>query len=513
MRTKNSLKNILVSITSQVIIALLGFISRKIFLDSLGPQYLGVNGLLTNVLAMLALVESGIGTSIIFSLYKPLAENDKPKIIALIQLYKKAYFIIAIFILILSIVLFPFLGYLIKDSESIPYLATAYFIFVSKNFITYLNAHKLSLINADQKGYVISSINLTFQVISTIAKIIVLILTKNYVLYLLIELSLYLIQVLFIGKVVDKRYSYIKTREKHSIDEYEKKSIITKIKALLLHNIGGYALNGTDNILISTFVGIVTVGIYSNYSMIIGQLSLLLAPVFNGIGASVGNLIATEDNDKKYSVFKVVFLINFWIYSIGAIVLYILLNPFIIWWLGEEYLLDSLTVIIILVNFYISGLRTAIFTFKVKGGIFVEDKYMPLIGATVNLGSSILLAKYMGVSGIFLGTTISILVVFWKAPRLVYKNIFNKPIHLYIKCYLFYIALTLFTGLICVEICNLILIKGTFLALVAKGFTCLLIINIIYILVFYKTKEFQYLKNIVGVLSLNQSKFSSSKGV
>jgi O-antigen/teichoic acid export membrane protein len=513
MRTKNSIKNILIIILSQVVIALLGFISRKVFLDSLGATYLGINGLLSNVLSMLALVESGIGTSIVFSLYKPLAENDKPKIVALVQLYKKAYLMIATIILILSVALFPFLGYIIKGSETIPYLATAYFLFVAKNIISYLNAHKLSLINADQKGYVISSISLSFQVVSTISKIIILILTKNYVLYLLIELSLYLIQAIFIGRLVDKRYSYIKIKEKLSIDEYEKKSIISKVKALFLHNIGGYALNGTDNILISAFVGIVTVGTYSNYSMVIGQLSQLLSPIFNGIGASVGNLIAIENNDKKYSVFKVVFLINFWIYSIGTIILYVLINPFIIWWLGDKYLLDSLTVIIILVNFYISGLRSAIFTFKTKGGIFVEDKYMPLIGAAINLGASILLAKFMGISGIFLGTTISIFCVFWKAPRLVYKNIFNKPIYLYVKSYSFYSVLTLITGFVCVSICNLLIIEGTFISLVVKGFICLLFPNIIYILVFYKSEEFQYLKNLHGLVALKRSKFDSSKGM
>ncbi|MCM3568230.1 lipopolysaccharide biosynthesis protein [Neobacillus mesonae] len=513
MRTKNSIKNILVIIISQVVIAILGFVSRKVFLDNLGAEYLGVNGLLTNVLAMLSLVESGIGTSIVFSLYKPLAVNDKSKIIALVQLYKKAYFCVAIIVLLLSFSFFPFLDIFIKGSDTIPYLSLAYFIFVGKNIISYLNAHKVSLINADQKGYVISSINLSFQVITTIAKIIILIITKSFILYLLSEISIYLLQALFIGHVVEKRYSYIKSKEKLSIDETEKRGIITKIKALFLHNIGGYALNGTDNILISSFVGIISVGIYSNYAMIIGQLSQLLSPVFNGIGASVGNLIATESNEKKYFIFKVAFLINFWIYSIGAIILYVLLNPFIIWWIGEKYLLDSLTVLIIIFNFYISGLRSAIFTFKTKGGIFVEDKYMPLIGAAINLGSSIMLAKLMGISGIFLGTTISIICIFWKAPRLVYNKIFNKPIYLYLKTYLIYLFLTIMAGFVSVCTCNLVTLEVSFFSLIVKGVICLLIPNIIYILIFFRTEEFKYLNNSFGKFTLKKFNLINSKGV
>ena len=154
MRVKNSLKNISISIATQIIITLLGFISRKVFLDSLGTEYLGVNGLLTNVLSMLSLVESGIGVSITYNLYKPLAENDKENIIALVQLYKKLYGILAILIFLLSLTLYPFLGILINNSSNIPFIGVIYFIFVVKNVISYLNAHKWSLINSDQKGYV-----------------------------------------------------------------------------------------------------------------------------------------------------------------------------------------------------------------------------------------------------------------------------------------------------------------------------------------------------------------------
>ena len=160
MRTKNSIKNIYMGILTQIILTLLGFVSRKVFLDSLGTEYLGINGLLTNILSMLSLVEGGIGTSIVYNLYKPLAENNTKKITALVQLYKKLYSILAIIIFILSVGMYGILDKFIKGGTTVPYISIVYFIFTLKNLMSYLNAHKWSLINADQKGYILSKYNL-----------------------------------------------------------------------------------------------------------------------------------------------------------------------------------------------------------------------------------------------------------------------------------------------------------------------------------------------------------------
>ncbi len=304
MRTRNAMKNISISIFSQIIIILLGFISRRIFVDNLGSEYLGVNGLLTNVLSMMVLIEGGIGISITYNLYKPLAENNQEKITSLVQLYKKVYTILAFIVLAISIVLYPFMCKLMDSAHSVTNINLVYFIFVAKNMVSYLTAYKWALINADQKGYVLARANLVFQILTTVAKMIILVLTSNYILYLLIELGIYTVQVLWNGAIVNKRYPYIKSKEKYEIDEDTKENINKNVKAMFLHNIGGYCVYGTDNILISSFVNVATVGLYSNYSMIINQLSALVSPILSGIGASVGNLIATEDSSKTYSIFK-----------------------------------------------------------------------------------------------------------------------------------------------------------------------------------------------------------------
>lgn len=508
MRTNHSIKNILFSIFSQVIIVFLGFLSRKIFIDSLGSEYLGINGLLTNVLSIMSLVESGIGISIVYNLYKPLADEDRNKIIALVQLYKKAYGILALIIFVISIILFPFLGHLMKNASSITNFSIIYFIFVIKNMISYLNAHKWSLINADQRGYVLAKTNLIFQITTIVARIIILLITKNYILYLGIELLFYTVQNIINGRIVNKRYSYIKTKQKHKVDLETKDNLVKNVKAMFLHNIGGYLVFGTDNLLISSFISVATVGIYSNYTMITQQISALITPLLGGIGASVGNLIATESNEKNYSIFKVSFLVNFWIYSISVIFLFNLLEPFISWWIGKQYLLGNLPFIFILINFYLTGMRTSIATFKNKAGLFVQDKYAPVIEGLINLTSSLILVEFFGLAGIFIGTTISTLVtVFWTQPCIVYKNVFNKSVKQYFIKYSFFTMLTIITCLITSNICSIFSNGHNFISLVTRGLVCLIIPNLIYVAIFYKSEEFKYMKNVLNnVLSVFKKK-------
>lgn len=502
MRINNSIRNIRIGIMSQLIITCLGFFSRKIFLDNLGIEYLGVNGVLTNVLSLLGLIEAGIGTSIVYNLYKPIAQNDKTKIIALVQLYKRAYTYIAIVVLLVSIVIYP-LMINIMGEHSISYISIIYFLFVLKNVFAYLYAHKWCLINADQKNYILSKNNLYFNIISMIMKIVILQITKSYILFLFIELIMIIIQNSFNAQIVNKKYPYIITNKKYSLDEKTSKDINKNVRALFLHNLGSYCIFGTDNIIITKFVSIAVVGMYSNYTMIISQLGVIIGPILGGIGNSVGNLIVTEHEDKTYSVFNSVYLVNFWIYSICVIFLYNLIEPFITWIFGEGLLLDEVTFFIILINFYLTGMRNSIATFKNKAGIFIQDKYVPLVEAAINLISSIILVQYIGLVGVFLGTTISTLsIVFWNVPRLVYKNVFKKPLIIYFKKYALYTFLTFVVGIITTYACGIIQVNHTFTSLVLKGILCLLIPNLFYFTVFYKTQEFQYIYNILKPMCL-----------
>ena len=497
MRVKNSIKNMSIAIFSQIIIISLGFISRKVLLDTLGSEYLGLNGFLTDILSLLGLVEGGVGASIVYNLYRPLAKKQEDKIIALVQLYKKLYCYIAIIVTILSIILVPFLKLFIKDGDSITNIYIVYFIFISRNIISYFNAHKWSLINADQKAYVLARINIIFNIITTIVKIAILTITKNYILFLSVDMVIFAVQNIFNGIVVARLYPYINTKKKYAVKKEVKDNIYENTKSLLLHNIGGYFVFGTDNILISSLISIKVVGIYSNYSLIVRQVSNLINPIIMSIGDSVGNLIAIEESNKKYTIFKVAYLFNFWIYSVAAIFLYNVVDEFIILYFGPNLTVNRLTFIVILVNFYINGLRGSIAIFKNKGGLFKQDKYIPLIEALINLVMSLILVKYFGLAGIFMGTTISsILIPLWNRPRLVYKYIFERNFKEYIYKYIFYAVLTVGVGIFTTYLVKFIENSNLY-GLIIKGSICVIVPNILYLIIFYKTAEFKYVYSII----------------
>lgn len=444
MRTDNSRKNLISSIAITLAMTVLGFFTRKVFVDSVGLEYLGLNGLLTNILAVVALLEGGFGTSVVYNLYKPLAEGDRPRIIALIQLYRKVYRFIAVGVLAMGLCICPFLDVFIKDSGSLRYVSVVFFIFLFNSLIPYFTAYKWSLINADQKQYKLFRINLAYQLGVTLAKLAILYFTGNYILYLVVE-SLFLLGLnVALVRKVNRLYPYIVTKIKYPVDPATRKKIITNSKALFLHSLGGYLMHSTDNIIISSFISISVVGLYSNYTLITNYVKGYTDQILSSFAESVGNLIATESPQRVYNVFKTVFLLNFIVVSIPVIALSNVANPFIAWWLGGEYLLGPATLGVILLNLFIFGMRSSALMFKVKSGIFIQDRYSPLIQGAINLALSLLLVRFWGINGVLAGTTISVLAVgFWQYPRLVYKYTFRQPLGQYFIRYAKYTLIAL----------------------------------------------------------------------
>ncbi|MGG0275873.1 lipopolysaccharide biosynthesis protein [Bacillus rhizoplanae] len=513
MRVKNSIINISAGIGSQVIITLLSFVSRTMFITYLGVEYLGINGLFTNVLGMLSLAEAGIGSAIIYNLYKPVAENDEDRINVLMNFYKKAYMIIALIVLLLGLAIIPFLGYIAKDTkvENIHFI---YIIFLLNTASSYLFSYKSSFLKVCQKGYIVTGVYSVSSIVSTCIKLGILYFTQNYILYLIIDIIITITTSAGLAMMVDKMYPFLKNKTVGKLDGETKSNIVKNVKALILHNIGGYAIFSTDNMLIASFVSVKAVGLYSNYYMLINICRTFINQVFDNMNHSVGNLVAKESDDKIYGVFKVTMLFNFWIYSFFTIFLYVLMEPFITLWLGSKFLMDTSVLIILMINFYVSGMRRSISMVKTTAGIFHEDRYAPFFEATLNLGISIILVQYVGITGVFIGTLISTLVVpFWIAPYLVYKKVFRRPVREYFLKYTYYATIGIGTCLITSFICSLVS-GDDLLHLVLRGSICLVIPNILYTFIFYKTDEFKYLFGIVkNITEMLLGKFKSNKKV
>ncbi|WP_368657360.1 lipopolysaccharide biosynthesis protein [Metabacillus halosaccharovorans] len=496
MRVKHSMINVFTGIGSQIIITLLSFISRSVFIYYLGVEYLGINGLFTNILGMLSLAEAGIGSAIIYSLYKPVAENDTKKIRVLMKFYRNAYLIIAVVILLLGLSLLPFLEYFIKEA-SIDNIHLIYGFFLINTVSSYLFSHKISFLNVCQKGYIVTGIYTISSLVTTLIRLLVLFLTQNYLLYLITELVVNIATSLVIADVVGRKYPYLKSKEKASLEQEDKKSIVKNVKALVMHRIGGYMVFGTDNIIIASYVSLAAVGLYSNYSMLINICRTLIGQIFDNITHSVGNLVALEDDNKIYEVFKIIMLCNFWIYSFFSIILFITIEPFISLWLGNDFIMANSILIILLISFYVSGMRRSISSIKTTAGIFQEDRFVPFFEAAINLGASIILVKYMGIAGVFLGTLISTLLgPFWIAPYLVYKKVFHISVVDYFKRYLLFLFIGISTCMVTNLITNSISIEGI-LGLILKGIICLIIPNLLFLIVFSRTKEFQYITEVI----------------
>lgn len=499
MRVKNSLKNFFGSFSSTMVSNILSFVSRTIFISVLGKSYLGVNGLLSNVLSMLSLAELGIGTAINFSLYKPIAENDENKIILLMNFYKKAYRYIGAFVFGIGLVLMVFLDVIVKDPGDVGNLRLIFFIYLINTSYSYLMSYKNTLLNSYQKSYILTKINITFNIITVISQVAILILTRNYIAYLLVNMFVLFIQRLYINNKITNMYPILKIKSKGKLPKEELKEIIKNVKAMMFHKIGDYCINGTDNIIISAYVSVAAVGIYSNYLMIINMVNTIIVMFFNSMTSSMGNLIATESYKKKREIFDIINFIGFWLFGFVTICFYNLLNPFIELWVGKEYLISNSTLTIVILNYYLTGMRVPIYTMKAAAGLYSEDKFVPIIQSAVNLVVSIVLVKRWGLAGVFMGTLVSSIVLpCWHRPYIVCKHALNMSSKKYFKKYIIYlVAVIVMTGSIH-SIFNIVIPNTTIINFIIRVVICAIVPNCIFIILFRNSNEFKEIINIVN---------------
>lgn len=496
-RTKNSVKNLLTAFVGQGIGFIISFIARYFFIKTLGREYLGLNGLFTNILTILSLAELGVGEAITFSLYKPLAEGDTKKCTMLMQVYKKVYNTIGLVILLVGISITPFLPLIIKQMPDVPYISLIYILFVVNTAVSYFFSYKRNLIIADQKRYIATFIRYLAHIVFTFLEIVYLILFKNFIGYLIIMILATLADNIMVSRKAAKMYPYLNSKEKIPLDEESKRGIIKNTKAMMMHKIGGVVVNSTDNVLLSSLVSLDAVGLYSNYYFITNALNSVSQHVFNSVVASVGNMFVKDNKEKQYSIFKDIFFLNFWMFCFISVCLLCLFNPFIELWIGKDYLFSFDVVCIIIINFYIYGMRKSVLTFREASGLFYKDRWKSVFEAIINLVSSIILAIFFGTFGVFLGTFISsVTVCVWVEPLVLYKYGFEMKLREYFKLYFKYLIITLFCCFVTYLLCSYITF-GRVISFIIKAFICLIIPNLVIIILFRTSREFKYLKIIL----------------
>lgn len=496
-RQKNAMLASVFAIVEQLVSVASVFIYRTIFLSYLSKEYLGIEGLFTNILQLFSLAELGIGMTILYRMYKPFAEKDVDGISAHVHFYKNVYHGIALLTTVIGACLYPFIDSIVNTSDvpSDVNLRLVYVLFVLQSVASYLFVYKQSIIQANQRAYLVSGFTTTLTVINVVIKIVVLVLTRKYELVLMASIvSTILINWIF-SLWITHEYKEI-FQNKTQLSKEQKKDIIKDTTGLMCHKVGFIVLTSTDNIILTKMVSLAAVGIYTNYATITSAVQMLLTKMLNSFTPTIGNFMVNYEKDAVEDLYKKLLFVNFWFTSFCTVCLYVLLNPFIEIWLDETFLLSGFTVAVLCSQFYIKSSQTINEAFINAAGLFTRDRIRPLIEAALNLVISIVLAKEIGIAGVFIGTCISsLLTCYWRQPYLLYKHVFkNSPRHFIIN-QIIWVVLTCVMCFAVQMICqNLpITIVGFLIRLVICGIG----INLVYLVLWHRSAAFKYFFGIV----------------
>ncbi len=497
-RVKNSIFNGLSNVIVNLNSAIFSFVLRTAFIKILGQEILGLDGLFTNILSLLSLAELGFSTAISVSLYEPLAKENNKKVNEIVIYLKKIYRSIAIFIIIVGLLLVPLLPIIVKNYEFNNSIYIIYLLYLLNTAFSYLLSYSTVLIEADQKNYQIVHLRIGFDILVYTVQLIVLVLYKNFILYLVVQLVIRFFQRIITNNYIKNRYPQINFKDNIPIEEKDKKEIKTNIKGIMFHRIGEYVVNSTDNILISSIIGIAITGIYSNYLAITSVLKNLLSTILSATTSSLGNLNVTEDEQTSLNVFYLLNFFSLFLSGILVVGIYFCINDFIILWAGESYMLNSICTTIICLNLYLACILFPVDAVKNATGLYYIDRYVPLIQSVINLVFSILLGMKIGLLGILLGTTISsIFTINFTKPFIIYKYIFKKSSFPYFKQIIKNLILIIITILLGNCVFSTFHFNNLWITIVAKGIIIIIIYILLFVLSNFYKKEFKYFKNMI----------------
>ncbi len=514
-RTEYSARNTSVAMFARIIAILMGFFTRVVFTHTLSEDYVGVNGLFTDILNVLALSELGIGTAITYALYKPISEKDIEKQKSLMLLYKRLYRVIAAVVLIIGLLIIPFMDILIKNQPKVDNLVLLYIFYLANSVVSYLLIYKRTLIDAHQLSYIGVLCQTFFLVLQNIIQIVILCTTHNFMLFVIVLLSCTLLNNLTISIKANKMYPFLKDKNVAPLEAEEKKSIKQSIKAMLMHKVGNVVVTNTDNLLISSMVGIVSVAIYSNYFLVIGSIRQVLNQAFQGITASVGNLGVEESKERIKRIFDASFFIGQWMFGFAAICLFEVLTPFVELSFGSQYVFGTAVTFVLCVNFYLTGMRQATLVFRDSLGLFWYDRYKSIFEALINLVISIILGYHFGVLGIFLGTLISTVTTsLWVEPYMLYKHRLKTPVRFYFLKYAWYVIVTAGVWYVTHLVCSLVH-GNVLMQCILKLGICIVVPNVIFLVMYCRSKDFAFVwrkaKEVLRRKQISESAVSESK--
>ena len=502
-RTKNAARNVLTGTVLRAIVTVMPFFMRMVMLRFLGVEYLGLNGLFRSILSFLNLAELGVGSAMVFSMYKPIAEDDTETICALMKLYRFFYRIIGLVIAGVGLALTPFLRNLISgDLPSDVNLYILYYMNLASTVLTYwLFAYKNSLVYAHQRNDVISSLKIILYVIEYGLKILVLAVFHNYYLYLIIQLVNQVAINLFSARRVSRMYpDYV---PRGSLPKEQVREIGRRVRDLFTAKFSTVISGSADTLVISAFLGLAPLAVFQNYLYIITAVTGMLDVVIGACIAGIGNSLITESVEKNYKDLHKLSMLFSWLLSISSAMLLCMFQPFMELWMGKENMLAFSYVVCFTVYFYFTGMNKLFNMFKDAAGIWHRDRFRPLTAALVNLALNLATVRWLGLYGVLLSTVVSILFVEfpWLLHNL-FTEIFPRDyLWAYLRSFLGFVAVT---GLCCVApwfICSRFALAAL-PAVFVNACLSFLLPNVIFILFFGRDGAFRAcVDQIKGVIA------------
>lgn len=496
-RTKNATRNIIFGTLLKIYQILIPFVLRTIFIYTLGIEYLGLNSLFTSIFSVLNLVELGVGSAMVFSMYQPIANDNEEKICALMGLYRKYYHIIGLIILVFGMVLLPFVPKLISgDIPADINIYALYMMNLAATVLTYwMFAYKNSLLSAHQRNDISSKIVLVISTIQYIVQGVLLIVVGNYYLYLLVTILATILTNLVTAIIVNKTYPNYCAKGK--LNKQEISEINHRVIDLFTSKIGFVVVDSADTIVISAFLGLQILAIYNNYYYIMTALFGFITIIFSACTAGIGNSLIVESEEKNYNDLKKFLLIIFWIAGVCVSCLLCTFQPFMKIWVGKDLMLSMNMVVCMCCYFFVHEINRLVNTYKDAAGMWHEDKWRPLVVALTNLLLNIIMVQHIGLFGILLSTVISTVVVGmpWLLHNL-FTVVFKRSAKEFIILLIKYVVIATITAVVSYLICSYIRLDGI-LEFIVKGVISFVITSVIYFILLFKTKDFQTVKNMI----------------
>lgn len=501
MRTKNAIKNSLVAVIAQITTMILSFINRKVFVVFLNIEMLGYESLFSNVFSLLSMADMGIGNIITFHLYKEIAEDNKDEIKKLMAMYRFMYRVVAVAIAVLGVGLIFFLPFIIKGE-------VYDWIFVNKIYLlqlfgvvsSYFLSYRRTIFIADQKEYKCISVDVTGRLLLQICQILILALTKDFLLYLSVKILINIIINIVVYAMSNRNYSFLRDKIVVTKEDFIKRNIFKDTKDFLMHKLATTVFNGTDNIIVSSLVGVKAVALFGNYYMLENSVvTLFVFKVLSPVRASVGNLLYSSDSEEKQiKLFNMFNYIGYILASFISICFLFLYQDFMILWMGEQYLLPFSFVVIQSLVVYVQVVFEILYMYRCAYGNYAYDKKYMVYAAVLNIILSIIFVNFWGITGIRVGTLVALMLIIYGRGKFVFNTLNFLSKKEYLKTQIKYIVIfvmSCFATYFCV--CN---IQGVNLFnFIIKAMICVLIPNIMSVLLFFKSEEQMSILNYIRI--------------